>query len=172
MANDKITTDDLRGMLDDYSPEQQMEIDVQAIRDGAKTISDAAVLLKGCIADLSILVHQMQEATTLHISDESIMAIMKSGEETGNTVAREFKKNIEPIIMDARRRVNGISCPAIIGLFFCFLFLSVILFVGIIIYLNCILWNNSLIWRAVWFSGGIFVILVVLIIYMRHMEWV
>lgn len=87
MNNDKITTDDLRGMLDDYSPEQQMEIDAQTIRDGAKTMSDTAALLESSLAKIQQVAEIFNQATKIDLSEETKNEIITIGKLTGKEAA-------------------------------------------------------------------------------------
>ena len=56
MDNMKLTTEDLRGMLDTYSPEQQMEI-------------DASSQIQKCVNDLPVLIAELKTASTLTLSE-------------------------------------------------------------------------------------------------------
>ena len=170
--DNKITADDLRGMLDEYSPEQQMEIDAQAIREGAKALSDISAQLKECIDTLPRLISDMQKATTLNISDESLADVVMSGEETGRAAAKAFKENVSVIIEKAHRSVKHVSCPANVALILLFLLFVLVLFTGIIVYLNCVSLDNDMIWKAIWLSGGTFIFLIVMIVFMDYMEWI
>ena len=142
MNNQMITTEDLRGMLDDYSPEQQMEIDAQAIREGAKTLSDAAAVMKECIDKFPLLIHEMQEASTLHVSDETKTEVVGIGKET----------------------------TAAYCLFYFMLLLLV--YVIVIITVNCYCWHIHDIWSMTWgFVGGLaFLVSITLLI--CHKGWV
>ena len=52
MDNKKFSTDDLRSMLDTYSPEQQMEINAKTVSEGAKTLADVSAQIKDCLEKL------------------------------------------------------------------------------------------------------------------------
>ena len=83
----KITSDDLRGMLDDYSPEQQMEMDAQAIREGAKDLSDAAASLSRNLAEIPHLAEMLTQATKIDLSEDTRNEIIAIGKSTGKEVA-------------------------------------------------------------------------------------
>ena len=170
--DNKITSDDIRGMLDEYSPDQQLENDARLISEGAKTLADASAQLKECVVALPLLINNMQKVTTLHISDKTKADLIKYGEETGEAVANAFKKNIETSIKDAQRSVMHVSCPALMAIVFLSLFVCLLLFTCIIIYLNYTIWDNNLVWKTLCLSGGLFTILFLLSAFMHQMEWI
>lgn len=170
--DNKITSDDLRGMLDEYSPEQLMENDAKLISEGAKTLADVSAHLKECMDALPILVHNLQKATALHISEESITTVLMSGEEAGKAAANAFKKSVEATVKNARRSIKHVSCPAFVALVLLSFFITLVFFTGIMVYLNCVLWNNDLMWKAIWLSLGIFIFLILVTAFMNYMEWI
>lgn len=171
MDESKMTTDRLRGMLDTFSSEQQMEIDAQAIRESAEALSEVASKIETYTGVLSGLVNEMQKATVLHISEESIAAVVNTGDEIGKTVAEAFKNNVSDTIRDARRSVRHVSCPAIMALVLFSIFISLTLFAGIVIFLNYGFLDNDSIWKAAWISVGTFIFMMALTAFMRYMEW-
>ena len=168
----KITSDDLRGMLDDYSPEQQMEMDAQTIREGAKALSDATSQLKECMNVLPELILSMREATTLHISENSVATIQKTGKEVGKNAAVAFNESVQQTIADARKSTKHVTLPAFAALNLLFLFIALLFFSGMIVYFDCILWHNDIIEKAMLASGTFFLGAVAFVAFMRYMEWI
>jgi TRAP-type mannitol/chloroaromatic compound transport system permease large subunit len=168
----KYTTEDLRGMLDTYSPEQQMEIDAKTVSESAKALADSSLLIKECVEILPPLVAAMQNATTLHISEESVEEVMKAGENVGVKAAEAFKKSVESTILDAQNTVNHVTLPTSVALILLILLIGLILFSGIIIYLNCTLWHNERIYNIIWISVEFLIGAMALVVFMKHMKWI
>ena len=145
--DNKITSDDLRGMLDEYSPEQQMEMDAQAIREGAKALSDAVASLDRCLAKIPHLVEILNQATKIDLSENTKNEIIAIGKSTGKKAANTFREEVEPVIEKAQRRTDYISIPA--PAYYCLIILLVVL-VGFAISIciaNFVYWNNHYIWN-------------------------
>ena len=170
--DNKITSDDIRGMLDEYSPDQQLENDARLISEGAKTLADASAQLKECVDVLPLLINNMQKVTTLHISDKTKADLIKYCEETGDAVANAFKKNIETSIKDAQRSVMHVSCPAMMAIVLFALFICLLFFTCCIIFFNLTLWDNNLVWKTLFLFGGLFTFFILLAAFMHQMEWI
>lgn len=172
MNNQMITTEDLRGMLDEYSPEQQMEIDAQAIREGAKALSDAAAVMKECIDKFPLLIHEMQEASTLHVSDETKTEVVGIGKETGCAIADAFRREADKTVAKAQKGVKLISIPATAAYCLLYFMLLLLVYVIVIITVNYYCWHIHGIWSMTWgFVGGLaFLVSITLLI--CHKGWV
>lgn len=171
MANDKITTDDLRGMLDDYSPEQQMEIDAQAIRDGAKTMSDTVALLNSSLAKIQQVAEIFNQATKIDLSEETKNEIIDIGKLTGKEAADAFREEVEPVIAKAQRRIDYISIPAPAYYCLILLLLSLFGFAVAICLVNYGYWNNHFIWRITRIVSGAFVLFSILTLFLFNKGW-
>ena len=171
MNNQMITTEDLRGMLDDYSPEQQMEMDAQAIREGAKALSDAAASLDRCLAKIPHLAEILNQATKIDLSEDTRNEIIAMGKAAGKETANTFRKEVESVVEKAQRRTDYISIPA--PAFYCLILLLIVLvgFAIAICVANYAYWGNHYIWNVTWISSGAFVLLSILILFLFHKGW-
>lgn len=167
----KITSDDLRGMLDDYSPEQQMEMDAQAIREGAKALSDAAASLSRNLAEIPHLAEMLTLATKIDISEDTRNEIIAIGKSTGKEVANTFREEVESVIEKAQRRTDYISIPA--PAYYCLILLLIVLvgFAVAISVANYAYWGNHYIWKITWISSGAFVLLSTIALFLFHKGW-
>lgn len=172
MNNHQMTTDELRGMLDEYTPEQQMEIDAKAVIEGAKAIAGALSQISACLDRLPPLIATLQQATRLHISEDTISAIEKAGHDAGERAAAAFKQSVHAAIAEARRSVSLVSLPACIAFVLLFLLLSLAAFSGIVVYINLTVWHNPAVWRALWIAAVFFASSVAMLALLRHMEWI
>ncbi len=167
----KITSDDLRGMLDDYSPEQQMEMDAQTIREGAKALSDAAALLGRNLAEIPYLAEMLAQATKIDLSEDTRNEIIAIGKSTGKEVAKTFREEVESVVEKAQRRTDYISFPA--PAYYCLLLLLIALvgFAVAISVANYAYWDNHYIWKITWICSGAFLLLSPITIFLFHKGW-
>ena len=171
MDKNKITSDDLRGMLNEYSPEQQIEIDAQTIREGAKALSDAAASLDRSLAKIPHLAEMLNQATIIDISEDTRNEIINIGKSTGKEAANAFREEVETVIRKAQRRTDYISIPA--PAYYC-LILLLVFFVGfaaVICVTNYVSWNHHYIWKTTWILSGVFVLLSILILFLFYKGW-
>lgn len=171
MDNNKITSDDLRGMFNEYSPEQQMEMDAQAIREGAKALSDAAVSLDRCLAKIPHLAEILNQVTKIDLSEETRSEIIAIGKSTGKEAANTFQEEVEPVIEKAQRRIDYISIPA--PAYYCLILLLIVLvgFAVAISVANYAYWDNHYIWKITWITSGAFVLLSTITLFLFHKGW-
>lgn len=104
MNNTTYSPEDLRGMLDTYSPEQQMEINAKIISESAKTLADASAQIKECMTNFPSIITAMQKATTLHISEESKAEIIQAGKDVGIAVSKVFNESVSETIAKSSKR--------------------------------------------------------------------
>ena len=171
MDNNKITSDELRGMLDDYSPEQQMEIDAQAIREGAKALSDAVALLEKSLATILHLAVKLNQATKIDISEDIRNKLNDIGKSIGKIIANTIQVEVEPVVEKAQRRVDKISIPA--PVYYCQILL-LIAFVGFAVAIcvaNYFLWKNHFIWNLTWIVSGALVFFSFVTLFLFHKGW-
>lgn len=147
MDNKKYSTEDIRGMLDIYSPEQQMEIDAKTIRDGAKAITDASTQIQECLSVLPSFVVAMQKATLLHIPEETKTEIIQVGKDVGISASKAFNENIAASITAARRETKHVSIPATFAYCLFYLFIALLTFAAVILLINGFVWHNGFVWK-------------------------
>ena len=80
MENNKMTTDDLRRMLDVNSSGQCMESEAKAVSEAAKDLADATVSLKEALSLMSSMTEQISEATTVKIPYDAMRRVRDAGE--------------------------------------------------------------------------------------------
>jgi hypothetical protein len=169
--DNKITTDDLRGMLDKYSPEQQMEIDIQAIREVSKSLSDAVPSLEKSLAIIPSLAEKLAKTTKIELSETARNEIIAIGESIGKSAAQAFRKEVEPVIKKAQRRTDYISIPA--PAYYCLILLLLALF-GFALAIctaNYALWGNIIIWKITGILSVGFTLLSVITLFLFHKGW-
>ena len=169
--DNKMTTEDLRGMLDKYSPEQQMEIDIQAIREVSKPLSDAVASLEKSLAIIPSLSEKLAQTTKIELSETARNEIIAIGESTGKSAAQTFRKEVGPVIKKAQRRTDYISIPA--PAYYCLLLLLLALFgfaVAICI-ANYALWGNIIIWKITGIMSMGFALLSSITLFLFHKGW-
>ena len=169
--DNKMTTEDLRGMLDKYSPEQQMEIDIQAIREVSKSLSDAVASLEKSLVIIPSLAEKLAQATKIELSETTINEIIAIGESTGKSAAQIFRKEVEPVIKKAQRRTDYISIPA--PAYYCLILLLLALFgfAVAICMANYTLWGNLIIWEITGILSVGFTLLSVITLFLFHKGW-
>lgn len=171
MDNKKFSTEDLRSMLDTYSPEQQMEINAKIVSEGAKTLADASAQIKDCLEKLPPLVAAMQKATALHITEESKAEIIQAGKNTGVAASKAFKETVEQTVIAAQREVRHVSFPATIGYCLFYVFIALISFATIILYVNGFVWHNEFIWKFALILFGCMTVIIALTILICYKGW-
>ena len=134
-------------MLDIYSPEQQMEIDANTIREGAKAITDASTQIQECLSVLPSFVVAMQKATLLHIPEETKTEIIQAGKEVGIAASKAFNENIAASITAARRETTHVSIPATFAYCLFYLFIALLTFAAVILLINGFVWHNGFVWK-------------------------
>jgi len=169
--DNKITSDDLRGMLDEYSPEQQMEMDAQAIKEGAKALSDAVASLDRCLAKIPHLAEILNQATKIDLSEDTKNEIIAIGKSTGKEAANTFQKEVESVVEKAQRRTDYISIPA--PAYYCLILLLIGLvgFAIAICVANYAYWDNHYIWNITWITSGAFVLFSIGTLFLFHKGW-
>lgn len=167
----QITTDDLRGMLDEYSPEQQMEMDAQAIREGAKALSDATATLNSCLTAIPLLTKALCQVTKIELSDETKSEIVTSGKSAGAEAAEEFKNAVRSVINESRRKTNHVSIPA--PAFYCLmlLFIALVGFSVAVCITNYVTWNHYFIWKVLWVAAGAYTLFSAITLFLFQKGW-
>ena len=171
MEQNRLTTDELRGMLDTYSPEQQMEEDAKAINEGANALTEAASLLQKCLDAIPAVAEQLNMATTLKISETSKANIIQTGAEIGEQTAKTFKENVKPVILQARKEVKHVSIPATAAYCMFFLIISLIVYMSITLLANHYLWQHDELWKMALYIFGGQIVLNAAIIFTCHKGW-
>ena len=144
MNNTTYSPEDLRGMLDTYSPEQQMEIDARTVSESAKALADASAQIKACIENLPPLVTAMQKATVLHISEESKAEIIQAGKDVGIAASKAFNESVSKTITKARKEVKRVSIPATMAYCLFYVFILLITYISVILFLNGFVWQFAI----------------------------
>ncbi len=172
MDNNKMTSDDLRGMLDEYSPEQQMEINAKTVSEGAKSLAEAASIIKDYMTKHSSMVEEIKSANTLCISDETETNLVKEAEAAGVAVAEAFKKSVEPTIRETRRKTNYVFIPSALACILLWLLLSLFVFSAFVIIANHLCWNNTYIWKILLYTIVFFIVLSVISTFLYFKGWI
>ena len=172
MDNTSISTEELREMLNEYSPEQQMEENAKAISEGAKALADATASMNECLAVMPLVIEQLNSATTLKISNDEIMSIINIGHDVGKEIAAAFKQNVDSTICKAKKEVKRVSIPApdAYCLLITLIFLSI--FVGVIVINNLISWHNNDIDTATFGIGMIMLLSIMATLLVSHKGWI
>ena len=80
MENNKMTTDDLRRMLDVNPSDQCMEGEAKVVSEAAKDLADATASLKETLSLMSSMTEQISEATTVKIPYDAMRRVRDAGE--------------------------------------------------------------------------------------------
>ena len=171
MNNTTYSPEDLRGMLDTYSPEQQMEIDARTVSESAKALADASIQIKECIENLPSLVAAIQEATVLHVSEESKAEIIQAGKDVGISASEAFKESVSETIAKAQKEVKRVSIPSTMACCLFYLFIFLITYVAVILFVNGFVWHNVFIWGTALILLGFLTLLTVLTIIICYKGW-
>lgn len=168
MNENKYTPDNLRGMIDEYSPEQQMENDAKIISEGAKALADAASVIKEYMARHPKMIEDMRSANTLWISDESRDYVVQTGKDVSIAAAKAFKASVEQSIEKARRKTNHVSIPAPVAYCLLLLLIALIGFSVSIWVANYGYWQNHFIWRLTWLISAGLTSLIAIVLFLFH----
>ena len=166
-----MTTEDLRGILDEYSPEQQMEMDAQLIREGAKALSDATATLSSCLTAIPKLTKTLRQVTKIELSDEAKSEIVTIGKSAGAEAAEEFKNAVRSVINESRRKTNHASMPA--PAFYCLmlLFIALVGFAVAVCVTNYVTWNHHSIWKVLGIAVGASTLFSAITLFLFHRGW-
>jgi hypothetical protein len=171
MKDNKFSLEDLREQLNNYSPEQQMEMDAKSIGEGAKNLADASAVMKECVDKMPSLIEEMKKANMVWVSEEAKDSIVNAGKETGTAAANAFRAEVEQVIKKSRTKVNHISIPANGAYCLLMTLLSLFAFAVLIVFANYWIWNHDLIWQTTAIIGGYIVVTNAIIIYLIHKGW-
>ena len=171
MDNTTYSPEDLRGMLDTYSPEQQMEIDAKTVSESAKALADASAQIKECMEKLPSLVATMQKATILHISEEVKDEIIQAGKDTGISASKAFKESVGKMVVAAQREVKHVSLPATIAYCLFYIFIALITFTSVVLFVNGFVWHNEFIWKLALILLGFMSFVTALTILICYKGW-
>lgn len=172
MDNTTYSSEDLRGMLDTYSPEQQMEIDARTVSESAKALADASAQIKACLENLPPLVTAMQKATVLHISEESKAEIIQTGKDVGIAASKAFNESVSKTIAKARKEVKRVSIPATMAYCLFYVFILLITYTSVILFLNGFVWHNEFLWKFAIFLLVCLTLVMALTILICYKGWV
>lgn len=171
MEKNKYTADDLREMLDEYSPEQQIENDAKIISEGAKALADAASVIKDYMTRHPKMIEEMRSANTLWISDDARDFVVQTGRDVGVAAAKAFKDSVEQSIEKARRKTIHVSIPAPVAYCLFLLLIALIGFSVSIWVVNYGYWQNHFIWKLTWYISAGLVTLMATVLFIFHKGW-
>lgn len=171
MEKKKYTADDLREMLDEYSPAQQIENDAKMISEGAKALADAASVIKEYMARHPRMIEQMRSANTLWISDDSRDFVVQTGRDVGIAAAKAFKASVEQSIEKARRKTNHVSIPAPVAYCLLLLLIALIGFAVAVLVVNYGYWQNRFIWQLTRCVATFLSILTAAVLFLFRKGW-
>ena len=171
MDNTTYSSEDLRGMLDTYSPEQQMEIDARTVSESAKALTDASAQIKACIENLPPFVIAMQKATVLHISEESKAEIIQAGKDVGIAASKAFNESVSKTITKAQKEVKRVSIPAAMAYCLFYVFIVLITYAAVMLFVNGFVWHNEFIWKLALILLGFMTSVTTLTILICYKGW-
>lgn len=171
MEENKITTDDLRRMLDVNPSGQCMEGGAKAVSEGAKALADATVSLKEALSLMSSMTGQISEATTVKIPYDAIRRVRDAGEEAGETAARIIRDSVSEAMAEAKIRMKHVSMPASVATCLLILMLALVSFTVYVLVGNHALWHIDMIWEMAWKLGGGMTLFIVMTLWACHKEW-
>jgi hypothetical protein len=171
MNNTTYSPEDLRGMLDTYSPEQQMEINAKIISESAKTLADASAQIKECMTNFPSIITAMQKATTLHISEESKAEIIQAGKDVGIAVSKVFNESVSETIAKAQKEVKRVSIPAAMAYCLFYVFIVLITYAAVMLFVNGFVWHNEFIWKLALILLGFMTSVTTLTILICYKGW-
>ncbi len=171
MNENKYTPDDLREMLNEYSPEQQMENDAKIISEGAKALADAASVIKDYMTRHPKMIEDMRSANTLWISDDARDFVVQAGKDVGIAAAKAFKASVEQSVEKARRKTNHVSIPAPVAYCLLLLLIALIGFTAAILVVNYVYWQNHFIWKLTWYISAGIVALMATVLFLFRKGW-
>ena len=171
MEEDKITTDDLRRMLDVNSSGQCMESEAEAVGEAAKALADATASLKEALSLMSSMTERINEATTVKIPYDAMRRVRDAGEEAGETAARIIHDSVSEAMAEAKIEMKHVSMPSSVATCLLILMLALVGFTVFIIVGNHALWHIDMIWGMAWKLGGGMVLFIAMTLWACHKEW-
>ena len=171
MDNTTYSPEDLRGMLDTYSPEQQMEIDAKTVSESAKALADASSQIKNCMTSLPSLITAMQKAATLHISEETKAEIIQAGKDVGIAASKAFNESVSKNILKAQKEVKRVSIPATMAYCLFYVFILLITYTSVMLFVNGFVWHNEFIWKLALILLGFMSFVTALTILICYKGW-
>ncbi len=171
MENNKMTTDDLRRMLDVNPPSKYMVDEAKAVSEAAKDLADATVSLKEALSLMSSMTEQINEATTVKIPYDAMRRVRDAGEEAGETAARIIRDSVSEAMEEAKIKMKHVSMPASVATCLLILMLALVSFTIYVLVGNHVLWHNDMIWGMAWKLGGGMVLFIVMTLWVCHKEW-
>lgn len=171
MEDSKITTDDLRRMLDVNPSGQCMNNEAKAVSEAAKDLADAMVSLKEALSPMSSMTEQISEATTVKIPYDAMRRVRDAGEEAGETAARIIRDSVSEAMEEAKIKMNHVSMPASVATCLLILMLALVGFTVYVLVGNHALWHIDMIWEMAWKLGGGMVLFIVITLWACHKDW-
>ena len=172
MEQNRLTTDELRGMLDTYSPEQQLEENAKAICDAVKALAEVSTQVRSYMDILPALVLELRKVTSLTISEETKADIIQIGKDTGIAVSKAFKKNVDKVIAKAQKEIQHVTIPATMAYCLFYVFIFLITFLAIILFINGLVWHNGVIWGVASCLFGVMTPIIVITLLMCYKGWI
>lgn len=171
MENNKITTDDLRRMLDVNPSGQCMEGEAKVVSEAAKALADATASLKEALSLMSSTTEQISEATTVKIPYDAMRRVRDAGEEVGETAARIIREAVSDAVAEAKITMKHVSMPASVATCLLILMLALVSFAVFVLIGNHVLWHIDMIWGMAWKLGGGMVLFIAMTLWACHKEW-
>lgn len=171
MEKDKMTTDDLRRMLDMNQAGQCMDDEAKGLSEAAKALTDATASLKDAFSLISSMTEQINKATTVKIPYDAMRRINDAGQDAGEIAARIIRTSVSDAITEAKIKVKCVSMPASVATCLLIIMLALVGFTVFVLVGNHVLWHNDMIWGMAWKLSGGMILLIVLTIWACHKEW-
>lgn len=171
MEDNKLTTDDLRRMLDMNPSSQCVDNEAKAASEVAKALADATTSLKEVLTLISSMTGQINEATTVKIPYDAMRRISDAGQEAGETAARIIRGAVSDAMAEAKIKMNHVSMPVSVVSCLLILMLALVSFSVFVLVGNHVLWHNELIWEMAWKLGGGMFLLIVMTLWTCHKDW-
>lgn len=171
MENNKITTDDLRRMLDMNPSGQCMEDEAKAVSEAAKDLADATASLKEALSLMSSMTEQINEATTVKIPYDAMRRVRDAGEEAGDIAAKIIRETVSDAVAEAKITMKHVSMPSSVATCLLILMLALVSFTVYVLVGNHALWHDDMIWGMAWKLGGGMVLFIVMTLWACHKEW-
>ena len=171
MEENKMTTDDLRRMLDMNPSGQCVDDEAKAVSVAAKELADATASLKEALSLIPEMTEQISEATTVKIPYDAMRRVRDAGEEAGDIAARIIRESVSEAMEEAKIKMKHVSMPASVATCLLILMLALVSFTVFVLVGNHVLWHNDMIWGMAWKLGGGMVLFIVITLWACHKEW-
>lgn len=178
----KIKTEDLRAGLNDFSPEQQIEKEVNTIDASAKALADASKVLADLVGQIGGLASRLEKANVIRISsktkEEMSSMTVQMVTDASKVLDTRVKETLLPFTEELKRtckqisdRERQISMPIFVAYSLLSVFLCSITYCCIVIFANYRLIHSVELWKCAWLMIGMAVFLVILLGYCGYRKW-